>query len=440
MSAQFHLLPHPNTQSVDNLSTEDHSVSLKSYFRWALSACRQETLRLVADIESYTLRTQSHPEFSPVGWHLGHIAYIQSMWLLANSSETSQLFSATGIPKAARQNLPSLSELLLYLEQIQTEVIRALAVTDIGLHAERWHWVIQHEAQHAEIIAMVLAMHQHQHQPKETAPFNTTAKTTVETKAALPSVLLTDMLFIDAGEFIQGSDSSFATDNERPADTVSLGGYWIDRTPVTCGQYSQFLRSGGYQQRQWWTAQGWRWKQKNQVQKPLYWPSGDVSQAGLANWVHHPVCGVSWYEADAYARFIGKRLPTEAEWAKAASWDVRAGRSRPYPWGNTLTHQCNYSQHIGHTTPVSQFGNYTSPYGCQDMLGNVWEWTHTWFDGYPGFRPFPYPDYSQAYFDGAHRVLRGGSWATPRWVLRNSVRNWYHPHRRELFAGFRCAI
>lgn len=434
MLAQSRPLQHPSPQNTDSLSIQANDCSLKSYLRWAMSACRQETLQLVADIDPDTLRTQSHSDFSPVGWHLGHIAHIQSVWLLAKSSETSELFSATGVPKAARQDLPSLHELLLYLECVQTEVIRTLAATNIGLHAERWHWVLQHEAQHAEIIAMVLAMHRikNTHKPEQIC--------SLQTNAVSPSDLLTDMLFIEAGEFNQGSDLSIATDNERPAHTLPLKSYWIDRTPVTCSQYGQFLQSGGYQQRQWWTEQGWRWKQDNQIERPLYWPSGDVSQEGLTNWAHHPVCGVSWYEADAFARFVGKRLPTEAEWTKAASWDVNAGVSRPYPWGETLMNQCNYGQHIGHTTPVNHFANYASPYGCQDMLGNVWEWTHTWFDGYPGFRAFPDPDYSQTYFDGAHRVLRGGSWATSRWVLRNSARNWYHPHRRELFAGFRCAI
>jgi formylglycine-generating enzyme required for sulfatase activity len=170
-----------------------------------------------------------------------------------------------------------------------------------------------------------------------------------------------------------------------------------------------------------------------QVTQPLYWKDE-------LEWEHHPVQGVSWYEADGYARFVGKRLPTEMEWEKAASWNQLTKQRQPYPWGKAEpAGHCNHHQAIGHTTPVDAYPEGKSSYGCYDLLGNVWEWTDSWFDGYNGFTSYPYRGYSQVYFDENHRVLRGGSWATFQWGLRCAFRNWYHPHVREILAGFRCA-
>jgi formylglycine-generating enzyme required for sulfatase activity len=170
------------------------------------------------------------------------------------------------------------------------------------------------------------------------------------------------------------------------------------------------------------------------VKEPLYWSAAPT-------WDNHPVCGVSWYEAEAYARFVGKRLPTEAEWEKAASWDAIAGRRQTYPWGEAepQTQRCNHDNAAGQTTPVNAYPGGQSVYGCYDMLGNVWEWTSSWFDGYEGFVSYPYQGYSQAYFDGQHRVLKGASWATRLWAMRSSFRNWYYPCVRQILAGFRCA-
>ncbi len=400
------------------------AVSLRAYFQQALADCRQLTLNLVADAQPELLKRQAHADFSPVGWHLGHIAYTESLWTAehladrAGESHYLRLFAADGLPKAERENLPDWLEILAYLGEVRSQTLKALFTTDLLVHAPLWHWLLQHESQHAETMAMVLALHR-----LEEAGIPGRSP-----QSPLPD---SDMVYVSGGESVQGSNLPAAIDNERPAHAVSLAGYWIDRTPVTCEQYRQFIEAGGYQQAQWWTPEGWQWQQSAQVKAPLYWTN-------TSTFDQHPVCGVSWYEAEAYARFVGKRLPTEAEWAKAAGWDALIGQSRLYPWGDSLRDECNYGQQTGATTQVGQFVH-TSPYGCKDMLGNVWEWTDTWFAGYPGFRPFPYAGYSQVYFDQAHRVLRGGSWATPRWALRNSFRNWYHPHRREAFAGFRCA-
>jgi gamma-glutamyl hercynylcysteine S-oxide synthase len=241
-----------------------------------------------------------------------------------------------------------------------------------------------------------------------------------------------DRVYFPAGQVTLGSDDPEALDNERPAHGVNLKAYWLDRFPVTQAQYRDFIDANGYQQSKYWSAAGWDWVQTAGVTAPFYGGGPETEQ--------HPVCGVSWYEASAYARFAGKRLPTEAEWEQAAHWrpDQR-GESR-YPWGDDwpTSRHCNHADGgPGRTTPVHQFPAGHS--GCGDLLGNVWEWTNSTFEGYPGFKPYPYPGYSQAYYDGAHYVLRGGSWATRPWALRASFRNWYHPWTREIFAGFRCA-
>ena len=283
------------------------------------------------------------------------------------------------MPKAERQNLPTLAEILAYLAEVRSQTTAYLQAADRLEDPRLWHWLIQHESQHAETISMVLAMHQLQAGEKPAARWN----------LAKQSTPLPETIFVEAGEFFQGCNAPDAIDNERPSHSVWLAHYEIDRAPVTCAQYREFIRSGGYQTEKWWSPQDWRWQQLARVEAPLYW-TDDLRCD------RQPVCGISWYEADAYARFVGERLPTEAEWEKAA--------------------------------------------GQLDLVGNVWEWTDSWFYRYPGFQAFPYEGYSQLYFDRAHRVLRGSSWAMPSWVRRHSFRNWYHPHKREMFAGFRCAV
>lgn len=368
----------------------------------AFEACRQQTLTLISNIQPRLIRQQAHPDFSPVGWHLGHIAYTESLWVLEKLSGSpcrfphyQRLFSADGLPKAERQNLPELEEILAYLTGVRSHGLYILENLNTDTHAALLYWLLQHESQHAETIAMVIALHSSKEANQ--APFCLPKQSLNNQEKESLNVIEDPMVHIKAGAFTQGCDEIVAIDNEKPAHLVWLNDYWIDRRPVTYQQYHRFIAAGGYQQKKWWTAAGWQWKQSAGVEKPLYWPS----EYGDSRFVGCYVYGVSWYEADAYARFVGKRLPSESEWAKAANC-------------------CNAS-------------------GCEDMVGSIWQWTSTWFDAYTGFRPFPYDSYSQAYFDQDHRVLRGGSWATPQWALRKSFRNWYHPHRREMFAGFRCA-
>ena len=402
---------------------------LRNYFQTALHTCRQGTLALVEGIDTTVLQQQAHPDFSPVGWHLGHIAFTESLWILEHLAQQPcplpnyrTLFAADGLPKAQRQQLPSLEKLLTLMSEVRRRTLAYLTTASLS-EKRLWHWLIQHECQHSETITLIMALHRHQ---GKVTPLRTPG---VDAPGEVPWGMVSIpggrvRLGVDAG----GDIGDMAIDNERSNHWVAVEAYAIDRTPVTCERYHDFISAGGYRSRRWWCDAGWQWLQSAQVTQPLYWPG-----AALDLFRHHPVCGVNWYEASAYARFVGKRLPTEAEWARAAS-----GLVSKLP-ALLQANQINCSHRLGSTSSVGQSGQAVSDYGCYDLLGNVWEWTHSWFRPYPGFSAYPYRGYSAIYFDDRHRVLRGGSWATRDWALRPSFRNWYEPHVRELFMGFRCA-
>ena len=411
--------------------------SRREVIRDAMHRCRLGTLALFEGIDDTTFRKQAHPDFSPVGWHLGHIAFTEAYWILERLAglpplfeQYHKLFAADGLPKSERQNLPSLSVIHDYLNLVRTKVFTYLETAPLDQQERLWSFLIQHESQHSEIIAFVLQLQrwhfQERHQEMWVKNNTENSKPGIQLQA--------EMIEIPAGEFEMGNDSIDALDNERSRHRVYLDTYWIDRYPVTCKEYRMFIEAGGYQNSKWWSAQGWQWLQEHPVAQPLYW-------SDATTWDNHPVCGISYYEAEAYARFVGKQLPTEAQWEKAASWDTATRRFQTYPWGDAEpnAHQCNHSNVIGRTTPVNAYPTGQSAYGCYDMLGNVWEWTSSWFDGYEGFVAYPYRGYSQTYFDGQHRVLKGGSWATRPWAMRSSFRNWYYPGIRQILAGFRCA-
>ncbi|MBD2037536.1 ergothioneine biosynthesis protein EgtB [Leptolyngbya sp. FACHB-321] len=442
-----------------------------------MEACRLATLALFQTVDYNTFCQQAHPDFSPIGWHLGHIAYTEALWLLEHLAglppqypQYRRLFAADTLPKAERVYLPDLAEVQTYLSAVRKATFAYLETAPLDEQERLWRWLLQHESQHGETIAIVLALIKRQKaegkrqkveesgQPSALRPQllaisrqgttqNSELKTVPSTSLPLSlptphsrsaersrrSPLPTPQIHIPAGSFECGNESLEALDNERPVHRVYVETYWIDRAPVTCKQYQAFMSAGGYQEPRWWSDEGWAWLQSAQVIQPLYW-------SDAPDRANHPVCGVSWYEADAYARFVGKRLPTEAEWEKAASWNPIVKQRQTYPWGEAVPseHDCNCNHAVGQTTPVGAYPAGTSPFGCEDLLGNVWEWTNSWFDRYTGFEAYPYRGYSEAYFDGQHRILKGGSWATQPSSLRCAFRNWYHPHVREIFAGFRC--
>ncbi|MDM9379790.1 ergothioneine biosynthesis protein EgtB [Chlorogloeopsis sp. ULAP01] len=413
--------------------SELNKSDLKKIFTRAFIQCRTKTLSLFETMDEATFCCQPHHDFSPVGWHLGHIVYTESLWILERSArlpcmfpQYRKLFAADGLPKSERVKLPNLEEIRYYLDTVRDKVLNYLEIADLEAEESLWRFLLQHESQHSEIICFVLEMCKRQQSSIKQFPYTPTL--------LYPCTPPVEMIQIPSGEFEMGNDSPDALDNERPAHRVYLDTYLIDRYPVTCADYQVFMEAGGYNNPQWWSKAGWEWLQTQKVMQPLYWCDNPAFDS-------HPVCGVSWYEAQAYSRFVGKRLPTEAEWEKAVVWDAKANHRRTYPWGDEepKPKYCNHDTEIGKTTSVDAYSSGQSAYGLYDTLGNVWEWTATWFDGYEGFQYYPYIGYSQVYFDHQHRVLKGGSWATRPWALRGSFRNWYHPGVRQILAGFRCA-
>ncbi len=447
------------------ISKSIQSCCRKTIYR-DLQQCRSGTFKLFSGIDYDTFCRQAHPDFSPVGWHLGHIAYTEDLWLLQKCGgfkpvfpEYHQLFAADILPKQERVYLPTIPEVELYLDAVRKKVLDYLEIAPIAQQERLWQFIIQHESQHCETVAFVLQMQEERREGdgesggdgERGGDGESGGKWTTNARCPMPDApcpmpnarcpipdaqfpIPNSAIEIPAGEFYMGSDRIEALDNERSRHRCYLDKYAIDRYPVTCSQYRNFMDSDGYQNPQWWSTDGWKWLQVHLVDRPLYWSENPAVD-------NHPVCGVSWYEAEAYCNFIGKRLPTESEWEKAASWDSVNQTQRIYPWGEEPPNLslCNHGNYMGNTTPVDNFSNGASAVGCCDMLGNVWEWTASIFDAYPRFESYPYTGYSQAYFDGEHRVLKGGSWATPPQTLRSSFRNWYYPGVRQIIAGFRCA-
>ncbi|HEX8845240.1 MAG TPA: ergothioneine biosynthesis protein EgtB [Pyrinomonadaceae bacterium] len=389
--------------------------------------------------------------FRPIIWHLAHIGVFEAYWLLQKLSQEpapderyERIFDPIKTPREDSRNLPTRAEMEHYLSGVRSRVLKNLSKIKFDesdpllRDAYVFRLVLEHEEQHQETLLYLLQLldPEKKRRPVETnAP---PADTNIESARGMATV--------EGGEFLLGAiGDSFAYDNERPTHTVQVPAFKIDRLPVTNEEYARFIEEGGYLRREWWSDEGWEWRERENWRHPLYWMQlpqgwgvkGMFEEGPLPQ--HHPVTGVSWYEAEAYARFCGKRLPTEAEWEKAASWD--AGRKRRFAWGDAppSIKLCNFDIGFWGTTPVGSFPDGASAYGCLDMTGNAWEWTSDAFRGFPNFKAFPYPEYSEVWFDEDHRVLKGGSWATRSSVSRISFRNFFRRHFRIAFAGIRCA-
>jgi ergothioneine biosynthesis protein EgtB len=426
---------------------------------------RDDTRRLFSLVISEAdLRRPPSAGFRPLLWHLGHVGAFEEYWLLCRvkgnppiSSRYADIFDPIKTPREDSTNLPPIAEIESYLSRVREEVFSLLGRIQPGekdpllSNGYVFDLVIEHEYQHQETLAYLLQMLEPELK-RRPDPFERESDTSHAPRAR---PLNDEMVRIEGGFFEMGSIGyPFAYDNEQPPHAAFTGDFRIDRYPVTNAAFAEFIGAGGYHMRSLWSEEGWAWKEANEVERPLYWvPSNEPGSAAATRWgvqemfdfasmrADHPVTGVSWHEAEAYARFAGKRLPTEAEWEKAASWDPRAASKRRFSWGDEYARPdlANFDNHHWGTTPVDAFESGQSAYGCFDMTGNVWEWTSTVFGPFEGFRAFPYPEYSELWFDGDHRVLKGGSWTTRAPLLRCSFRNFFRPRFRAAFAGFRCA-
>jgi iron(II)-dependent oxidoreductase len=225
---------------------------------------------------------------------------------------------------------------------------------------------------------------------------------------------------------------------------VTLAPFWIDVMPVTNGDFMTFMGEGGYGIRELWSNEGWHWVRTSHAQMPRhwYWQDGVWSTRDLGNEApidfNRPVTHVSQHEAEAFARFVGKRLPAEEEWEAAAAWDPETQSRRRYPWGNMppTAHVANLDHLALGPAPVGAYPGNISPIGCYGMVGDVWEWTAGEFAPYPGFEDSAE---MSPEFGGGKKVLRGGSWATRTGAIRVTSRRPAPPGARHLFSGFRCA-
>ena len=410
--------------------------------RALLGEARERTLALVAPVSEEDMNRVHDPLMSPLVWDLGHIAAFEDLWLgmevgglPALRPELLSVYDATETPRAERGDIPylRLDEAFDYLADVRERALRVLDKADFDPFI--WDMVIRHEQQHNETMLQTL---------KLAAPGVFAAPARPLPKRP-PFYAAGRKARVDAGPFELGAPpGGFAYDNERPRHEVDLPAFEIDVTPVTNGAFREFVDAGGYHRPQWWSDEGWLWRAEAGVERPLYW-----TDDGRERWFDScepidpaaPVMHVSWYEADAYARSRGERLPTEAEWEKAAVYYPGSDLSRRYPWGDEppTADRANLDQLAFRAASPGAFPAGSSPHGCVAMVGDVWEWTASPFTGYPGFEPYPYAEYSSIFFGNDYKVLRGGSWATRPRVATTTFRNWDYPIRRQIFCGFRCA-
>jgi iron(II)-dependent oxidoreductase len=367
----------------------------------ALLDVRERTLALVAPFSHAELERVQHPLMSPLCWDLGHIAAYEDLWLVHRHGgerllrgDLADLYDAFETPRAVRGEIPFLRgrEVFDYIAAVRSRALQVLERVGPG-DGTLFEMVIRHEAQHNETMRQTLFLAGLPGGRPAPRPDGAGARGWID---------------VPAGRCEIGAPpSGFAFDNERPRHAVDLPAFRIARRPVSNASWMHFCEGGGYERREWWSDEGWAWKEEYDITHPEGWTAGGPAdhdhrpltvrwQSGQMN---RPVTHVSWFEADAFARAHGARLPTEAEWEKATTWTQE---------------------------PLLQ-------------TGEVWEWTSSHFGGYPGFAAHPYREYSEVFFGATYRVLRGASWATEARVRSPHFRNWDLPQRRQIFAGVRLA-
>jgi len=353
----------------------------------ALVGARDRTLAMVAHLSTHDMERVLNPLLSPLVWDLGHIAAYEDLWLAHRFGglellrpDLAALYDAFETPRAVRGDLEILDrrESIDYLDEVRARTLEVASEQGTG-DGTLFELVLRHELQHTETMRQAMGE----------AGLLRTGEPDRTPLADGGGDL--DLVPVAAGMFLMGADpDGFAYDNERPVHAVDLPAFAIARRPVTNATWMAFAEGGGYVRREWWSDEGWAWKEEYDITHDMTVADGPP----LA-----PVCHVSWFEADAFARSLGLRLPTEHEWERAA----------------------------------------TSAQEILQDTGRVWEWTASPFGGYPGFIAHPYPEYSEVFFGPKYRVLRGGCWATHARVATPTFRNWDLPQRRQIFSGVRLA-
>jgi iron(II)-dependent oxidoreductase len=357
----------------------------------AMEQVRRRTLDLVGHLSPAQLERQVDPIMSPLVWDLAHIAAYEDLWLVHRFAgqpllrpDLAARYDAFETPRDLRGEIEILDTAGAHAYLVDVRERALGSMNGRGPDPVVHEMVIRHELQHTETMRQAMEL------GGLLRPGDPALRT-------LDGTTDDEWVTVPAGPFRMGArDGVFAYDNERPAYDVDVPAFRIARRPATNGTWMRFVEGGGYERREWWSDEGWAWKEEYDITHPA-----DVA----AGHPDAPACHVSWFEADAFARARGARLPTEAEWEKAATWDQ---------------------------------GNGGAP-GVIDGVGRVWEWTTSTFAGYPGFVAYPYREYSEVFFGDGYRVLRGGSWATAARVATPTFRNWDLPQRRQIFAGVRLA-
>ena len=412
-----------------------------------LREARQVELALFTDLSDDQLLGPKAHFLEPPIWEVGHVGWFQEFWLLRHLDgakpileEGESIFDSVNVSYKLRwgHKYPSREETIRYLHTVLERVIRRLEDKEPSAKETYFYrHITQHEYMHSENLIMI----------RQTLGYSRPSIPNVETRTIeIDTAFKPHDVEIPASRFMLGApaEEPFVFDNEKWAHEVEIAPFRIAATPVTNAEFMEFVDDAGYTTRKYWSRPGWKWRKREGAEHPLFWKRDEGGEWSsncfdetlpLDPW--HPVIHVNWHEAMAYCVWAGRRLPTEAEWEIAASGPDK----QRFPWGDTppTLELANLDyRHMG-PTDVRACPSGDSPFGCRQMIGNVWEWTDSRLQPYPGFVPDPYKEYSQPYF-GKKPVLRGGGWTTRSGLIRNTWRNFFIQHRRNIVAGFRtCA-
>ena len=415
---------------------------------------RARLARITAGLDGSRLLGPKLAIVNPPLWELGHIAWFQEYWCLRRRGKDTAadsllagadaLYDSAKVAHATRWDLPlpDVKATRAYQAEVLERVTRRLEREPENRELQYFVQLATfHEDMHAEAFHYT-----HQTLGYEDPSAGRARGNTFDFRLSTSDLQLGDAE-LPGGRFMLGATpkDGFVFDNEKWAHEVPVQPFRIARAAVTNAEYAAFVDAGGYSRREWWSEEGWAWKSRESLMAPKYWMK-DGGTWAERRFDHvavlrpaDPVIHVSWHEADAYCRYASRRLPTEAEWEYAASRDESARAKRRYPWGDSAPDAARANLERGGVASVLAHPDGDSAAGCRQMIGNVWEWTSSTFVPYPGYTVDPYKEYSEPWF-GTHKVLRGGSFATTRRLIRNTWRNFYTPDRNDIFAGFRtCA-